>query len=116
MPIQTRIDGDLVVLSNLGRLMDDPRHFDAARDVQALLDEGHRAFVIELGHVRELGTSALGLLVTLTRLVRRHDGEVVLARLTPELDDWLDSMKLDDYWDRYDSVDEAAEALRHPRE
>ena len=29
MPMHSRSDGEVVVLSNFGRLMDDPRHFDA---------------------------------------------------------------------------------------
>ena len=40
MPIQNRADGDIVVLSNFGRLMDDPRHFDASRDVGEMIDKG----------------------------------------------------------------------------
>ena len=48
MPMNVRMDQDIVILSNIGQLMNDPRHFDAGRDVEALLDDGYRKFIIEL--------------------------------------------------------------------
>ena len=32
MPLNIRTDGDIVILSNFGRLMNDPRYIDASRD------------------------------------------------------------------------------------
>ena len=81
--VNARLDGDVAVLSNFGGLLNDPRHFDAGRDVGELLDQGCRKFVFEMANIREMGTTALGLLVTLTRKIRRAGGEAVLARPGP---------------------------------
>ena len=45
-----------MVLSNFGRLLNDPRHFDASRDVREELEQGHRAFVLDLDGLRDLGS------------------------------------------------------------
>src|SRR5262249_43753537 len=112
MPLNIRIDGDVVVLSNFARLMNDPRYVDARGDVRDLLDEGRRNFVLDLGGVRETGSSFLGLLMTLTRLVRQQKGEVVLAHLSRELERVLLLMQLDDHWDVFPSVREASGSFR----
>src|SRR5262249_3912816 len=107
MPINIRDDGDVTVLSNFGRLLNDPRHFDAGRDVRGLLDEGRRKFVLDRGTLREVGATALGLLTTLTRQIRQAGGEAVLANVSRSAGRFLDEMRMDAYWDVFDSVEEA---------
>jgi anti-anti-sigma factor len=111
MLVHARFVGDVAVLSNFGRLLNDPRHFDAGRDVQELLDQGYRRFVLELGGIREMGPTGIGLLTTLTRLVRRSGGEAVLANPSPRMEQIIDAMKMDAYWEVFASVDEAREFL-----
>lgn len=112
MVVGNRVDDGVVILSGFGRLLNDPRHFDASRDVRGWLDEGHRAFVFELGGLRDLGSSGLALMTTLTRLIRQNDGDAVLARPSPDVARYLDEMKMDAYWEVFDSVDEAKSYLR----
>src|SRR5205807_7448685 len=88
MPINIRFDGDVVVLSNFARLMNDPRYVDASRDLRDLLDQGRWDFVLDLGGVRETGSSFLGVLMTLTRQIRQHRGEAILAHLSREMDEF----------------------------
>ena len=108
MAVNIRFDGDVVVLSNFARLMNDPRYVDATRDVGELLDSGSRRFVIDLTGVRETGASFLGLLMTLTRRIRRDRGEAVLAHPSREMERFLlGEMQMDDYWDILPSVPEA---------
>ena len=111
MVVHGRVDGDVAILSNIGGLLNDPRHFDAAREVRDLLDQGIRKFVVELADVRELGPTALGLLVTMTREVRRAGGQLVLARVARSVVDEIEAMRMDDYWDVADSVEEARDLL-----
>ena len=114
MPMNVRIDGPVAVLSNFGRLFDDPRYIDASREVRRLIDEGMRRFVIDLTNLRDLSDTALGLLTTITRQIRQGDGEVVLAHITREVGTYLEEMRMDDYWDVHKTVDEAVRALRGP--
>jgi anti-anti-sigma regulatory factor len=113
MPINIRFDGDVVVLSNFARLMNDPRYVDAARDLDDLLEQGARQFVIDLTGVRETGASFLGLLMTLTRRIRQAEGEAVLAHPSREMEAFLlDEMQMEEYWDILPSVQEAVEFYR----
>jgi anti-sigma B factor antagonist len=107
MAINARIDDRVVVLSGFGRLMNDPKHFDASQTVRALLDEGHRAFVFDLTGLPDLGSSALGLLTTLTRLIRHYDGDAVVAHASHRVGVTLDEMRMDAYWETFDTVEEA---------
>ncbi len=107
MPLNIEVDGDVVILSSFGRLMNDPRYVDASRDVSELVAQGHRNFILDLDNVRETGDSFLGLLMTITRRIRRDDGEVVLARLNPHMEKFITMMQMDDYWDIFQSVAES---------
>lgn len=107
MPLHIRFDGEIAVLSNLGRSMNDPRYPDAGREVAGLVDEGYRKFILELRDVGEVGPPLLGLLMTITRRVRGRGGEVVLAALSRALVRYFEEMLLEDYWEMFRDVDEA---------
>jgi anti-sigma B factor antagonist len=109
MPLNVRVDGDIAILSNLGRLMNDPRYVDASKDVKELLDRGHRRFIIELGGVRDTGSTIIGLLMTLTRQIRQQGGEAVLANLGPDMEKLIEKMQMDDFWDVFEDVETARE-------
>lgn len=111
MAVNGRMEGDVVILSGFGRLMNDPRHFDASRDVQELVDRGYRKYVLDLRGVGALGASGIGLLMTLTRLVRKHDGEAVLSALSRPMEKLLDELRMDAYWEVFDSADDAVRAF-----
>jgi anti-sigma B factor antagonist len=113
MPINILIEGEVVVLSNFNRLMNDPRYTDAGRDIQELLDQGRRKFILDLGGVHETGSSFLGLLMTITRRIQKPGGEVVFAHLSRHMEEFLETMQMEDFWDVYPTVDEAIESFRH---
>jgi anti-anti-sigma factor len=116
MALNIRFDGRIAVLSNFARLMNDPRYVDAARDVQDLLDQGYRDYVVELAGVRETGASFLGVLMTISREIRNQGGDVVLAHPSREVANYLGMMQMDEYWDIFGTVEEAEEFFeRRPR-
>jgi anti-anti-sigma factor len=107
MALQVRLEGGIAILNSLGRLMNDPRYVDASKDVKDLLSQDIRAFIIELRGLGEISSPLLGLLMTITRQIRQHDGEVVLAGVSRDLEKYLDDMRLEDFWDVFRSVQEA---------
>jgi anti-sigma B factor antagonist len=111
MPINVRFEGSVAILSNIARLMNDPRHFDAIKEVDDLLDQGHRVFIIELREVGTIGPAGLGLLTTITREVRRRGGEVALSGVRRALEKYLEEMRMDTYWDVLENVEEAKQSL-----
>lgn len=109
MAVHIRVENDVVIVSNFGRLMDDPRHFDAAKDVGEMIEQGFRNFALELKGVNEMGDSGMGLLITITRTIRKASGDVVLISPSRSMQRILTDMQLDDYWDVVPNVDAAAE-------
>ncbi len=113
MVLNARIEGDVVVLSNFGGLLNDPRHFEAGRDVRGLLDQGYRKFILEMANIRDLGDTALGLLMTLTRQIRQaKGGEIVLARPGKGVLAFLAEMQMEEYWTIFGTVEEAMKMFR----
>jgi anti-anti-sigma regulatory factor len=115
MTIHVRFEGEVAILGGIASLMNDPRHFDALRDVGDLLDRGILRFVLEMDHVRETGPTILGLLTTLTRKIRQADGEAVLSNLTRPMERFLVEMRMDDDWDVFDDAAEAIAFLARRR-
>jgi anti-sigma B factor antagonist len=113
MSVNISIEGDVVVVSNFNRLMNDPRYVDAGRDIQELLDQGRRNFILDMGGVHETGSSFLGLLMTITRRIQKPGGEIVLAHLSRHMEEFLETMQMEDFWDVFLTVDEAIESFRH---
>jgi anti-sigma B factor antagonist len=107
MSLHIRIDGDIAILSNFGRLMNDPRYFDSSKETTALLDQAIQKFIFELAGVTETGSTVLALLTTLTRQIRKEGGEVVLAKVNRAMDNFIKMMQMEDYWDVFGQVDEA---------
>jgi anti-anti-sigma regulatory factor len=114
MPLNIDIDSDIVVLSNFGRLMNDPRYVDASQVTNELVEKGFAKFILDLGGFRETGSGFLGLLMTMTRRIRQHGAEAVLAHLPSDTEKFLRDMQLDDYWDIFKTVEEAKRSF--PRE
>jgi anti-sigma B factor antagonist len=46
-------------------------------------------------------------LMTLTRQIRQHRGEAVVAHPSREMEEFLEMMQMEDYWDVFPSVEEA---------
>ncbi len=111
MILHATVDGDVVILSNFGGLLNDPRHFDAGKDVRQFLDQGHRKFILEMTNIRDLGDTALGLLLTLTRQIRQAKGEMIIAKPGKGVLSFLNEMQMEDYWSIADTVEEACKML-----
>jgi anti-anti-sigma regulatory factor len=107
MSLNLRVDDDIAVLSNVARLMNDPRYSTAVRDLDPLLDQGIRRFAIELAGVNETGSALMGLLMTLSRRIRSAGADVVLVRCSPAFRQFVQELQLDDYWELLPSLQEA---------
>ncbi len=110
------IEDGVVVLSGFAQLMNDPRYVDAGRDIQEMLEQGYVKFVLDLAGARETGSSFLGLLMTIARRIERRGGAVVLAQLSRQMKEVLETMHMDDYWDVFPTVAAAIESLRRAPE
>ena len=106
MSLNLRIDNGVAVLSNIARLMNDPRYSTSSRDLEPLLADGIRRFAIELAGVHDTGSALVGMLMTLSRRVRSAGGDVVLVRCSPTVQAYLEEMQLDSYWEILSTLEE----------
>jgi anti-anti-sigma regulatory factor len=113
MSLNVLFEDDVVVLSNFSRTMNDPRYIDAGHDIQELLELGHKKFVLDLGGVRDTGSSFLGLLMTITRRIQRRGGDTVLAHLSRQTEEFLTTMQMEDFWDVFPDVKDAVKGFRN---
>ena len=115
MAIHVRFAGEIALLSGIGSLMNDPKHFDAGKDIQDLIQQGYLKFVMEMSGIRETGPTVLGLMTTLTRKIRQQHGEIVLANVGKTMGRFLEEMRMEDYWELFEETDLAISFLNKRR-
>lgn len=81
--IAERQAGDVTILDLTGRLVADEEDVRFTSRVDALLDAGHRHFVIDFEHVTVIDSGGVGALVAKFLSVRRRGGDMRLVNLTP---------------------------------
>lgn len=103
--IKSRVSNDTVILDMKGRLwvMDLP-----LRDnVQALLEQGCRFFVLNLAEVDYIDSSGLGQLISIWTSVRTKDGNLVLLHAAPRIQRLLVTTRLQVIFDVLDNEEKA---------
>ena len=78
LQIKERVVGDIIILDIAGRLW--VRDLSLHERVQALLVQGHRFFVFNIGDVDFIDSSGLGQLISIWTSVRSRNGNVNLLR------------------------------------
>ncbi len=106
--------GDAVVISPQGDL-----HRETAEGFQILSDEllgeGRQYFVVDLGEVSFVDSAGLGALVRLYKRVRIGEGDVRLARVSPNVMQIFDLTRLNRVFDIFPSPEEAAASIKQQR-
>jgi anti-sigma B factor antagonist len=72
-----------------------------------LVESGRRQVIVDLGEVELVDSSGIGALINSTRQVRRHGGDLRLARPNRRMQVLLDVTYLHDLFRTYDDVDKA---------
>jgi anti-anti-sigma regulatory factor len=112
MHLDIMIQGDVVILSNFRRLLDNPSCADTGRDIQELLEPGHQKFILDLGGVGETRSSFLGLLLSISQRIQWRGGEVVMAGLSGQMEEFLARMQMDNFWNVFPSIKDAVQSFR----
>jgi anti-sigma B factor antagonist len=103
--------GDAVVISPQGDL-----HRETAEGFQILTDEllgaGRQYFVVDLGEASFVDSAGLGALVRLYKRVRIGEGDVRLARVSPNVMQILELTRLNRVFDIFASPQEAAASIK----
>ncbi len=110
MSFTLRKQGDVVVVEVEGQLIVGNRQ-ELKQKVLDELEKGERKFLIDFGQTGYIDSSGLGVLVSLSKKIREHGGELRLADLNDDLQTLFELTKLDTLFQISDSRDRALESF-----
>jgi anti-sigma B factor antagonist len=112
MKIKTTEKYEAVVIELKGNVMggDDTKDFNEL--LHKLIDEGKTRIVIDLGEVKFMNSSGLGMLIGGLTTVKKANGHYKLANITDKIESLLIITKLITIFEHYDSVDKALESIQ----
>ena len=105
----TRLDG-ATVIDVEGQLIVGNRQ-ELKQTVLDEIEHGGRIFVIDFANTGYIDSSGLGVLVSLSKKVREHDGELRLSSLNEDLRTLFELTKLDTLFRIADTREAALEGL-----
>jgi anti-sigma B factor antagonist len=102
--IKISLEGDLIGEAIGPRIME---------EINDLLYNGHRKFLIDISNVRYVNSSGIGMLITMLTKVRNKEGEMVLMKPSAHFQKLLLITKLNKIFSIVETEDEAARILKH---
>lgn len=102
---------DIRVLTLKGNLMGGADNNVIREKVGSLLNDNVRKFVIDLGKIKWINSTGMGILCACYTSVVKRDGEIKLARSTKKLKSLLIISQLVKVFDSFESVQEAVNSF-----
>lgn len=111
MKIKTTEKYGAVILELKGNVMggDDTKDFNDL--LHKLIDEGKTRVIIDLGDVKFMNSSGLGMMIGGLTTMKKANGHYKLANVSDKIESLLIITKLITIFEHYDSVDAAVESL-----
>ena len=110
MSFALRKQGDIVVVDVEGQLIVGNRQ-ELKQKVLDELEKGERKFLIDFSQTGYIDSSGLGVLVSLSKKIREHGGELRLANLNDDLQTLFELTKLDTLFQISDTRERALEGF-----
>ena len=109
MKIKTTEKYGAVILELKGNVMggDDTKDFNDL--LHKLIDEGKTRAIIDLGDVKFMNSSGLGMMIGGLTTVKKSDGRLILANVTDKIESLLMITKLITIFETSESVDKAVQ-------
>jgi anti-sigma B factor antagonist len=88
---------------------DDTKNFNEL--LHKLIDEGKKNVIVDLGEVKFMNSSGLGMLISGLTTMKRENGSLKLASITEKIESLLIITKLITIFEVYESIDEAVKSF-----
>jgi anti-sigma B factor antagonist len=111
MKIKEKIENHVAVLSLTGKMMGGPETTALHDHIRGLLNDGVKRVVIDLGGVKWINSSGLGVLMAAMTTLKNADGQLKLANVTEKVESLLMITQLMRIFETYDSVERAISAM-----
>lgn len=100
-----------VVIEFKGDVMGGPDTVKLNEQLHQLIDEGKKNVVVDLGKVKFMNSSGLGMLIGALTTMRNAGGDLRIANATHKIESLLMITKLITVFQNFKSVDEAADSF-----
>lgn len=111
MKIKEKIENQVAVLSLSGKMMGGPETTALHDHIRGLMNDGISKVVIDLGGVKWINSSGLGVLMAAMTTLKNSEGQMKLANVTEKVESLLMITQLMRIFETYDSIDRAVAAM-----
>jgi anti-sigma B factor antagonist len=111
MKIKEKIENQVAVLSLTGKMMGGPETTALHDHIRSLMGDGIKKVVIDLGGVKWINSSGLGVLMAAMTTLKSAEGQMKLANVTEKVESLLMITQLMRIFETYESVDRAVSAM-----
>lgn len=111
MKIKEKIENHVAVLTLSGKMMGGPETTALHDHIRGLISDGITKVVIDLGDVKWMNSSGMGVLMACTTTLNNSEGKLVLARVSEKVQSLLIITQLIKVFDTYETVERAAASL-----
>jgi len=111
MKIKEKIEDHVAVLTLSGKMMGGPETTALHDHIRGLINDNIKKVVIDLGGIRWMNSSGMGILMACMTTLRNADGHLVLARVSEKVNSLLLITQLIKVFDTYETVERAVASL-----
>ena len=111
MKIKEKIDNNVAILSLSGKMMGGPETTSLHDHIRGLLNDGITKVVVDLGGVKWINSSGLGVLMAAMTTLKNSQGQMKLANVTEKVESLLMITQLMRIFETYDTVDRAVASM-----
>lgn len=104
--------GDVTVIQLNGNVMGGPDATSLNEELHKFVGQGKKKVVVDLGDVKFMNSSGLGMLIRALTTMRNAGGDMKLARASEKIESLLMVTKLITVFDHYEKVEEATQAFK----
>ncbi len=94
-----------------GKLEGGPGASEFQDMIASKIDEGEKKFVVDLGDVKYVNSTGIGILIRAYTTLKNAGGDMKLAAISDKVQGVLSITKLDSVFDYYDTVNDAARSF-----
>ena len=107
MKIKEKIEGKVAILSLSGNMMGGPETQEVHEKIKSLLSDNLKKIVIDLGGVKWMNSSGLGILMASLTSIEKEGGELKLACIADKVQSLLMITQLMKIFQTFETVDRA---------
>ena len=111
MKIKEKIEDHVAVLTLSGKMMGGPETAALHDHIRGLINDKINKVVIDLGEVRWMNSSGMGVLMACTTTLNNAGGKLVLARVSEKVNSLLIITQLIKVFETYETVERACSSL-----